>query len=427
MFGRTCFFFLVSLALRETSALSGVLSAVVTIAVPASNSVQLDSNTCPVLSLILQSYIPTTVSTPTYTSCNTYTINSGPIGTLTNFTAQFTDVLFLSQFYRNLSNPSVWNGMLTALSLGCGSEASYTDVFYPVSSITGIITVVAGSSAPQIPTRLILPGTPTNYSLTGYGCEPPPPPPPPLPPFPPSPPPMPCTITAYINRTAGPITTPSPCSLFIFQMTSAYAANLDVTQSFTCLDTGSSSVIGITGVVANQTQRDLLFYNMTTSAYEANLLVMLYYLGCGDEIYATSLDCGGSGGVYSNNRNNNTLFNCYPPPPSPPRPPSPPNPPSPPPKPPSPRPPSPSPPPPSPFPPQPPVPPQPPSPTPPYPPPPTPPSPTPPTPPPPFPPSPPSPPHPLPLPHPFQAPLLHHHFPHPNHLPLVLHPWEASW
>jgi hypothetical protein len=145
--------------------------------------------------------------------------------------AYFANILDMVTFYNNLNNQAVWAGLVNALGLPCDAEASYTDVFYSTgSAATGVIAVLVGAPVSGIPLQLILPGTPCRWPMDGTACLPPAPSLPFPPPPPPSPPPMPCTITAHVNRTAGPFPVPDPCSLFVFFMRSSYGNGINVSD-----------------------------------------------------------------------------------------------------------------------------------------------------------------------------------------------------
>ena len=145
----------------------------------------------------------------------------------------FSDLNDMGSYYASLNNQGVWEAIMIPLGLPCASEGSYTDLLWQSGGggiiKTGVIAVIAGAPVAGMPTQLLVPGTPCNWSMSSIGCAPPPPPPPPLPPPPPPPPQMACTINAYINKTSGPIIgMDNPCALFMYFFMSQYANGVNV-------------------------------------------------------------------------------------------------------------------------------------------------------------------------------------------------------
>ncbi|KAG1677813.1 hypothetical protein FOA52_008577 [Chlamydomonas sp. UWO 241] len=306
------------------------IPATITVVVPqGSDRGALSGDVCSLMSLLMARFLR---AGPGLDRTSCLLVTSGPdlapgVGAQLNFTAHFTDLQRMADYYTAIANEGVWMGLLNALRLGCGTEAGYVDLFGGFGTLTvppplaGIVAVRAGAMAGS-PMRLLFAGRAVTYPLLGIACAPPPPQ---SPPPPPSPPTRSCDIQVHVSAPRNQFA--NPCALLVFYLQALYGAGLRA--SFTCLPAqdGMPSTVAAFGYVDSQAASATLLSRLTSDVAAGDALVRTFGLGCGDSIIGYSNACGGTGGLYSHDPRNATLFNCYSPPPSPPVPPAPPSPP----------------------------------------------------------------------------------------------------
>ncbi|KAG2429378.1 hypothetical protein HXX76_011143 [Chlamydomonas incerta] len=233
----------------------------------------------------------------------------------------------LSAFGSRMDDPLTWEGLLGAMTVGCGSLAHYTDS-------TGAAFSVCGSPDQAPGCRLVLP----SLSCQPPPSPPPPPPPSPPPPMPPSPPPLPppspppptvCTASTAVTKPGVAFMYATCDALLVFNEI-MFLKGVNVVGTFACTLNAARDTVSVAGVLASPADAARFIANAKMPV-NVETLASYFNLSCVDSIAFDATPClGQDAGYLLYTGQTLPAAACRRPPPAPPSPPPPPPSPSPP-------------------------------------------------------------------------------------------------
>ncbi|KAG2430709.1 hypothetical protein HYH02_013705 [Chlamydomonas schloesseri] len=253
----------------------------------------------------------------------------GSLGAGADVTFQLTFLSYdgLSAFSGHMGSPLTWEGLLGAMTVGCGSLALYSDS-------TGAAFSVCGSADQAPGCRVILP----SLNCQPPPSPPPPPPPSPPPPLPPSPPPPPppspppptvCTASTAVFKQGVSFMYATCDALLVFNEI-MFLKGVTAVGTFACTLNAARNTVSVSGVLASSADAARFMANARLPV-NVETLASYFNLSCVDSITFNAAPClGQDAGYLTYTGQTLPAAACKRPPPAPPGPPPPPPSPSPP-------------------------------------------------------------------------------------------------
>ncbi|GFR45545.1 hypothetical protein Agub_g6939 [Astrephomene gubernaculifera] len=265
---------------------------------------------------VIQLY-PLYASEASWFSCNvtpsSLAMEAGPIqGSEIVFHLTFLSYDGLDRFRNSMSQSRIWEGLLGAMGVGCGSQAGYQDS----SGLADFSVCGASEQAPDC--RVLLPSLRCFPPPSPPPSPPPPSPPPspsPLPP--PPPPPLECTVSIAVFK-PGARFNYATCDTLLVYNSLMFTDGVRVQNPFMCSLSGNRDIVSIRGVVASMQDAAAFTRNAQTTAL-VEKVAMQFNLSCTDSVTFDASTCGGSPAylLYTGQALPSSICSRPPPPPSP--------------------------------------------------------------------------------------------------------------